>query len=481
MNCKSNPLLPKRHAGLSKGLVLLTALFIVSSLLTACKAAPESPPVIGKQSGIDSKIADNTEGLDQLADVPKTLSKTITNGKLTVNVDAKLQIPSASKVPTIEVAPTQLTSHVADKCVNLFIGDATLYTPMSLKTKDDLKKDIERQHILEINGLNNQTSSGGRQSNADVMKQAMESAPESVKLEPSSGHLEDINESDITGDDGKVLYPGFKGKSLIAMADLGKGFYSNLSIVSSASAKDCYIKFINHDITSIYRYSEFTDQPARGMGSTLEDANKLADSTLNTLGITDLKLTGIQLATLLPSTEKEDPNAMNQAYGLWFTRDVSGFPTTLDTTDTTDSKSTAGNFTESYPYERVFMLIDDSGILEFSWTSPMSVKSIVSSDTKILPFEDIMKRFEQQFPIRYAQSDAKIQSSAYTVSRITLGLMRLQVKDSTSEYMMVPVWDFFGTLEQKGDSGTTVSDHTLQSFLTINAIDGSVIDRTLGY
>ncbi len=478
MNYKLTPLLSKLHAGLSKGLILLTALFIVSSLLTACKAAPESPPVIGKQSGIDSKIADNTEGLDQLADVPKTLSKTITSGKLRINVDAKLEVPSASKIPAIEVVPAQLTSDVADKFVKLFIGDATLYKTENLKTKNELKKEIERQHILEINGLNNQANSGGRQSNADVMKQAMESAPESIKPEPSSRRPEDINESDITGDDGKVLYPGFKGKSLTAMADLGKGFYSNLSIVSSASAKDCYIKFINHDITSIYRYSEFTGQAARGMKSTLEAASKLADSTLNTLGITELKLTGIQLATLLPSTEKEDPNAMNQAYGLWFTRDVSGFPTTLDTTD---SKSTDGNFTESYPYERVFMLIDDSGILEFSWTSPMSVKSTVSSDTKILPFENIMKRFEQQFPIRYAQSDAKIQSSAYNISRITLGLMRLQVKDTSSEYMMVPVWDFFGTLEQKSDSGTAISDHTSQSFLTINAIDGSVIDRTLGY
>jgi hypothetical protein len=478
MNYKLNRLLSKRHTGLSKGLVLLTALFIVSGLLTACKAAPESPPVIGKQSGIDSKIADNTQGLDQLSDVPKTLSKTITSGKLTVNVDAKLQIPSTSKMPTIEVAPAQLTSDVADKFVKLFIGDATLYETTHLLTKNEIKKEIERQHILAINGLNDQTNSGGRQSNADVLKQSLDSAPESVQLETSSRHLEDVNESDITGEDGKVLYPGFKGKSLVADADLGKGFYSNLSIVSSASAKDCYIKFINHDITSIYRYSEFTEQPARGMKSTLEDANKLADSTLNTLGITDLKLAGIQLATLLPSTEKEDPDAMNQAYGLWFTRDVSEFPTTLDTTD---SKSTDDNFTESYPYERVFMLIDDSGILEFSWTSPMSVKSTVSSDTKILPFKNIMKRFEQQFPTRYALSDAKIQSSAYNISRITLGLMRLQVKDSTSEYMMVPVWDFFGTLEQKGDSGTTVSDHTLQSFLTINAIDGSVIDRTLGY
>ncbi len=57
--------------------------------------------------------------------------------------------------------------------------------------------------------------------------------------------------------------------------------------------------------------------------------------------------------------------------------------------------------------------------------------------------------------------------------------------------MYVPVWDFFGSCIEKYDKTVVDSNYNENneyiektfghSYLTINAIDGSIIDRNLGY
>ena len=53
------------------------------------------------------------------------------------------------------------------------------------------------------------------------------------------------------------------------------------------------------------------------------------------------------------------------------------------------------------------------------------------------------------------------------IERIELGLMRVLEPDSLDTGVVVPVWDFYGK------SGET--------YITINAVDGSIIDRRVGY
>lgn len=63
--------------------------------------------------------------------------------------------------------------------------------------------------------------------------------------------------------------------------------------------------------------------------------------------------------------------------------------------------------------------------------------------------------------------------------------MRIIEPNSTTSGILIPVWDFFGTATYYNENnGQTVpiKDYDLnKSYLTINAIDGSVIDRNLGY
>lgn len=72
--------------------------------------------------------------------------------------------------------------------------------------------------------------------------------------------------------------------------------------------------------------------------------------------------------------------------------------------------------------------------------------------------------------------------------------MRVQ---TGQDYLLIPVWDFYGYKQLLTEDGTdyalaakVINEEELkqqrlrearQSFLTINAIDGSIIDRERGY
>ena len=60
--------------------------------------------------------------------------------------------------------------------------------------------------------------------------------------------------------------------------------------------------------------------------------------------------------------------------------------------------------------------------------------------------------------------------------------MRVMEKGNVMEGTMVPVWDFFGreTVTQ-GDDEVYTYGGSFDSWLTINALDGTIIDRDLGY
>jgi hypothetical protein len=70
--------------------------------------------------------------------------------------------------------------------------------------------------------------------------------------------------------------------------------------------------------------------------------------------------------------------------------------------------------------------------------------------------------------------------------------MRIIDKNNSGEYLYVPVWDFYGrviTEHKQGTGETGVFDEPNKwterelgySLLTINAIDGTIINRAQGY
>ena len=94
--------------------------------------------------------------------------------------------------------------------------------------------------------------------------------------------------------------------------------------------------------------------------------------------------------------------------------------------------------------------------------------------TKMKDFDNIMDIFKKMIIINYANvPDGEMR--VIEIDKIELGLMRVLEPDSQSSGAVIPVWDFYGKI-----NGENYEDSD-KTFLTINAIDGSIIDRTVGY
>ena len=78
-------------------------------------------------------------------------------------------------------------------------------------------------------------------------------------------------------------------------------------------------------------------------------------------------------------------------------------------------------------------------------------------------------------------ADTREITGKYVITTVRLGLMSIREKDSETG-LLIPVWDFLGYSEsQHGKSVTLLDTNELEPFLTINAVDGSIIERGNGY
>ena len=119
------------------------------------------------------------------------------------------------------------------------------------------------------------------------------------------------------------------------------------------------------------------------------------------------------------------------------------------------------------------------GIFGLRYENPIESPILDEESVPLLSFDEIRQIFGMISPMTimsYEKYEAAGNNALY-IDRIELGYMTVQRKDQPARYQLIPVWDFFGQ--------RIISDETYDQFnnalLTINAIDGTIIDRNYGY
>jgi hypothetical protein len=101
----------------------------------------------------------------------------------------------------------------------------------------------------------------------------------------------------------------------------------------------------------------------------------------------------------------------------------------------------------------------------------------------MLPFDKIKNVFEKMIIV--GNSYYKEYNGDMDITEARLGLARITAQNDLKSGLLIPVWDFFGTVTTHYEEGGRGRSYTIRdtgiSWLTINAIDGTVIDRSLGY
>jgi hypothetical protein len=139
-------------------------------------------------------------------------------------------------------------------------------------------------------------------------------------------------------------------------------------------------------------------------------------------------------------------------------------------------------------YENCYFYISDVGIETFHWGSPNEYVETVTADTEMLPFSRIDEIFQKMMLVKYESSavgNATGKLFTYHVDRVMLEWQRIFEQGSKSKGLMVPVWNFYGTFEFQYTNGDHYGSETRQGFylplLSINAVDGSIVDLREGY
>ena len=139
---------------------------------------------------------------------------------------------------------------------------------------------------------------------------------------------------------------------------------------------------------------------------------------------------------------------------------------------------------EPWSYERCDVIVGEDGIQKVEIFNPYEVGKVQTENVKLMDFDSIIKIYEQMMEVSNADIAEFEKNRTFHIKKITLGYSRIYDPNTDNDTgLLVPVWDFFGGFDTEMDGVTEKRSgvYSTQSHMTINAIDGTIIDRELGY
>lgn len=520
--------------------LLATGMIMVLGL-SACQKSPDSSIVVNKD--LDNLIdqAQNGEnGGVNVADVAQNYDTYQTNLQddslgVIVNVDARVDIPKTNQMSVFRVAQAPISQELLTK-VQQELVSGTLYdgAALSIQTKADIERELqsEREYYnslaQEYKGEDLRTMQEEAQRIIDSCQELYESAPTEVRWSdyPSDGQLHSAAEryqEDTSSEfyswhydlnpNGQVYYGVTDGadgtqRSLYVQNNPERGNciryrsdkhgyewvagmqQSNLEAVKGGGyAQDIWDAAgdIPQRIYDQYggeiTFVEIQDEPVT---ISQEEAIGMADAFLTKLGIEDFQYYdgGLYNEVLdlryKSDLDERDGFGYRKEYILSYMRNIDGAFVTFEAAGKHEEGWNGDSYVKKdWGIECIEFRINDSGIVGFDYYSPLTMVETVVDQSNMKTFEEVRSTFETMVTVAnavdpYIYEDGG--SVTIEIDRVILGYARISEADSYDTGLVVPVWDFKGKKTNSYGSGTTYG-----SVITINAIDGSIIDRQLGY
>ena len=229
-----------------------------------------------------------------------------------------------------------------------------------------------------------------------------------------------------------------------------------------------------------------TDGKALGCSITFEEARAYADAEVQTV-CPDYALTayGQMPAPMSNNSQMPAAGAGNPQYYIFrYTRHISGIPVN----DDYGGEDVSNDYDYTSGLGVITVIVDDDGVCFLGYNNPYDLGPTIQEDCDLLSFSQIMDIFAKVglLSIQHLERNADLKENTLQVYKIQLGYMAVRQPDNVNAYYYVPVWDFYGYRVLFGtggyahgkDDGFVMQGN---SELTINAIDGTIIDRRYGY
>lgn len=514
--------------------LLATGMILVLGL-SACQKSPDSSIVVNKD--LDNLIdeAQNTGSgtvdVGSIAENYDTYQVTLQDESLgvTVNVDAKVDIPTTDQMSVIRVAQTSITQEFLTKVQEELVQGETLYDGAALEVRT--KRDIE----LEIQGMRDILNESAdedisyMQEEIDQLQEEYETAPTEISFDDykSDGQIhsvEELYQSEIQKNqdgyyswkydlnpNGEIYYgvsDGANGNYLSLYVQNDENYGNSLSFRKDTHGYS-FVSFPSHvDLEEAnigtsnlawradesipdnvklgfggdVEFVEITDEP---VSISQEQAIETAEAFIDKMELGDFQYYDGGLYNEVQDIRYQNDfgdtaQVYRKQYILTYMRNIDGAFVTFESASKHEEGWNGGDYVKKFWAPEVIQFrINDSGIIGFDYIAPLEMVETVVEQSNMKTFDEVKETFETMVVAANAQDvDMELgeqNSVTIEIDRVVLGYARISEADRYDTGLLVPVWDF------KGTRTDAYGQQSYGSILTINAIDGSIVDRTLGY
>jgi len=478
---------------MKKKTVLLLSL--AAALLAGCQRTPETPVVIQKDQermlAAAQTGSESSSGLSGL-ETPERFTGDWSgvDGCVIVHADARITLPDAAAVPTARIERKPFSQADADKMLSFFLKGNTLYQERGI-TKQWAQERLEHYRAIERGEL-----PWEHDGTIDRLPDLIAQCEELVRTSPDESELPPVAPTAFQPlDDWQEGIRGF------AQVD---GKIIHVTVTNTSGWWDQAHFYVDGygDMNSCSRYYIDELPESLAVDMTEEAALAMGNTAMETLG--NGRFVCDQIRAVAYDMLREN-GERDTGYEMEFVRTLNGFPiahcpvyeiTPEGRARMTDAVTGTSSPEQephvgSWAYERVTIHVNKDGIVYFLWLDPYTEPELQTADTQLMRFSDIADIFARMILVK--NSDRKIINEIngfeiiedIDIDNVRLSLMRIRSKDNFNEGLLVPVWDFWGTrygeLQDEAYRAAVYDGKRYSIQLTVNAIDGTVIDRDLGY
>ncbi len=502
---------------MKKRFVSILAAGLCASILAGCQETPKESIV--KQKGAanvkEYESAEHTDSpLRETLGAPEHYKneKTYENGALVIDTDADVVLPNVQSINTYAVSAKEASQELIETVTNAFFEEGKFYSSYTYNqwTKEDYQKEItilkkyKAEGNLDPYEMGKDEETGEMYFNIDEIiamdEQKMRNAPDEItkeEVKPSFGleHLEDVK------GDGSKEEKVKDETDFWGVAETKEGIYDYH--ITNGLAPDTVFKIEKKrdDIKDTREFAAWLEgeygikreedresgiseeKAEEYIGISYEEAEKTAKERVEKLGW-NLDIYGWDYALFYHGEQGvKNDNVLDGGYMFHFTRMLDEVPITYTSSyggGLEDMDSTL----KPWSYERCDVIVGDDGVQKVEIFNPYDIGEVQTENVKLMSFEEIIKIYEQMMEVSNADVAELEKKRTYHIKKITLGLTRIYDPNTDNDTgLLVPVWDFFGgfDVEDEEYGFTNSGEYSTQSHMTINAIDGTVIDRELGY
>lgn len=471
--------------------VLLAALMLLV-LFTGCASSqreqtlPGIPPATETQEMRLQKAKEDYE-------IPERFTGEWTGLEDTyfVKADADILLPEdISKLCTAKVKRHAFTQEEADKVMEVFLKGNPLYENI-YATKESLQEQLEHYEAIQRGEIPYE-----HDGTIDRVPGIIEGLKKNIETAPHEGEkfLADMKYHPEKLAEGVVRYGGNPDKRVIQGYAEVDGRILQCSFHNSGGDDWDYIKVWEEG---------FGETPSRAAGITGESLNdifnqrtvpaagrerevQVGDDLITALGLEEY--TRDQIYAVSYASENGEATG-EEGLLLEYVRKVNGLPLTK-TNFNGDASEENVEYIGSWGYERLQVYVLEDRVVCFSWENPYEVTDVQTAG-ELQAFRNIQEVFEKMIFVKNhfwleanKVNDFDILHDV-KIDKVQLTLMRICPKDSVTEGTIIPVWDFWGSeIGRAGDKEHESLVHSEERYgvqLTLNALDGTLVDREIGY